>query len=110
MSGSVHIGELRTRLSLEVASRTADGGGGATLAWSEVASVWARVTPRSGSESYAQDRVSGSVTHEIVIRHRSGVTPDMRFSDGTRRFDIKAAFDADGRRHWLTCLVEERDL
>lgn len=110
MSGSVHIGELRTRLSLEVASRTADGGGGASLTWSEVASVWARVTPRTGSESFAHDRVSGSATHEIVIRHRDDVTPDMRFREGARLFDIKAAFDADGQRHWLTCLVEERDL
>lgn len=110
MSGGIHIGELRERLVLEAPSRAPDGGGGATVAWGEVAVLWAKVTARGGAESYELDRVAGKASHEIVIRHRGDVTPAMRFRLGARIFDIRAAFDADGRRQWLRCLAEERDL
>ncbi len=110
MSAATHIGDLRTRLTLETASRAADGGGGATVTWSTVATVWAAVTPSGGAESYALDRVAGTVSHDIVIRYRGDVTPAMRFRSGERVFDIRAAFDPDGRRRWTKCLAEERDL
>lgn len=110
MSEAVHIGELRERLTLEAPLRAADGGGGATVTWTEVAVLWAKVTPRGGSERFELDRVAGKASHEIVIRYRSDVTPSMRFRTGTRVFDIRVAVDLDGRRHWLKCLAEERDL
>jgi SPP1 family predicted phage head-tail adaptor len=110
MSGAIHIGDLRTRLTLETPSRAADGGGGASVTWSTAATVWASVRPAGGGESYALDRVAGKVSHEIVLRYRSGVTPEMRLRAGSRVFEIRAAFDPDQRRHWLKCLAEERDL
>ncbi len=91
-------------------SRAADGGGGAILTWSAVATVWASVRPAGGAESYALDRVAGKVSHEIVLRYRSDVTPEMRLRAGSRIFEIRAAFDPDQRRHWLKCLAEERNL
>ncbi|MEI9900809.1 MAG: phage head closure protein [Hyphomicrobium sp.] len=54
--------------------------------------------------------MSGKVSHEIIIRYRDDVTPQMRFKAGARLFDIAAAFDPDQRRRWLRCLAEERDL
>lgn len=110
MSGDIEIGELRTRLTLEAPSRTGDDGGGATVTWTTIAEVWARVRPTSGGETFDLDRVAGKVSHEIIIRHRAGVAPQMRFRAGTRVFDIRAAFDPDGRRRWTRCLTEERDL
>lgn len=110
MSADIHIGELRTRLTLEAPSRTADGGGGAAVTWTTVCELWARVRPVSGGESFALDRTAGTVGHEIVIRHRGGITPQMRFRSDTRVFDIRAAFDPDGRRRWTRCLAQERDL
>lgn len=110
MSDAVHIGELRERLVLEAPARAADGGGGATVSWAEVAEIWAKVTPRGGVESHALDRIAGKASHEIVIRYRDDIAPEQRFRMGARIFDIRAAFDPDGRRQWLTCLVEERDL
>jgi SPP1 family predicted phage head-tail adaptor len=110
MTVRVPIGELRTRLVLEAPTRTDDGGGGADVAWETVAQVWAAVRPVSGNESFALDRVAGRLSHEILIRHRADVTLQMRFRDGAHVYDIRAAFDPDGRRQWLRCLAEERDL
>ncbi len=110
MSFRMTAGELRTRLALESPSRTSDGAGGATVTWQEVAEVWAAVRVQAGAETFALDRVAGKVSHEIIIRYRADVTPAMRFREGMRHFDIRAVFDPDGRRHWLRCLAEERDL
>ena len=110
MTMSIAIGELRTRLTLEAANRTDDGGGGADVVWETVAEVWAAVRPIGGGERFKLDRVAGRLSHEIIIRYRSDVKPEMRFRAGTRVFDIRAAFDPDEHRQWLRCLAEERDL
>jgi SPP1 family predicted phage head-tail adaptor len=110
MSADTAIGALRLRLTLEAPSRAGDGGGGAVTSWTTITEVWAAVRPISGAESFELDRVAGKVTHEVVIRYRAGVTPEMRLRAGTRIFDIRSVFDPDARRRWLTCLAEERDL
>jgi SPP1 family predicted phage head-tail adaptor len=110
MSSSVPIGELRHRLVLETPARASDGGGGADVTWQTVAEVWAALRPLSGGESFSLDRVAGRLSHEIFIRHRDDVTLAMRFREGTHVYDLRAAFDPDGRRQWLRCLAEERDL
>jgi SPP1 family predicted phage head-tail adaptor len=106
----VEIGALNRRVVLEAVMRTPDGAGGAVESWTPVATLFATLRAVSGGESFAQDRTAGRVTHEIVIRYRADVTPAMRFRLGTRLFEIAAAFDPDGRRRQLRCLVEERDL
>ncbi len=104
------IGSLRHRLALEEVSRTSDGGGGATETWSTVASVWASITPASGSEAVAAERIAGQISHVVHIRYRAGVIPAMRFRLGNRLFEIAASIDIDERRRFLKCLCRERDL
>lgn len=102
------VGEMRHRLALEAPLDTPDGGGGATRTWSLVAEVWGAIRPASGGESVEADGVSGRVSHEVWIRHRPGVAPDMRFRMGARVFEIRSAIDMNERRRMLRCLVEER--
>jgi SPP1 family predicted phage head-tail adaptor len=103
------IGALRERLTLETPSRADDGGGGATITWVAAAEVWAAVRPITGEERLAHDAVTGSVTHQVWIRHRSGVVPAMRFRAGARVLHIVAVLEP-GRRRRLLCLCEERHL
>ena len=104
------IGRLRRRLTLEAASRTPDGGGGAAESWTAIAQAWVDIRSKSGDETVHADARSGHVSHEITLRYRSGVVPAMRFVSGTRRFDILAVIDIDERHRWLKCLCVERDL
>lgn len=106
----IAIGRLRHRLTLEAATRTPDGGGGASETWTTVAEVWAEISPTSGTEAVDSDALTGRVSHEIVFRYRSGVAPAMRLRSGTRLFEIAAVIDVDERRRWLKCLCVERDL
>ena len=50
------------------------------------------------------------LVHDITIRHRAGVSPEMRFRAGTRIFHILSVVDVEDRGRWLICRCEERDL
>ena len=101
------IGELRHRLTLQQPVRTADGGGGADVAWTDVADLWASVEPLSGRETLAAERAQAIVSHRIRLRYRTGVASEMRFKLGTRLFNIRSVIDEGERRRWLVCLCEE---
>lgn len=105
---SVPIGEMRHRMSLQAPLESADGGGGVTRTWALVAEVWGAIRPAAGSESVEADGLRGRVSHEIWIRHRSGVTPEKRFALGTRIFEIRSVIDSGERHRFLRCMVEER--
>lgn len=104
---SVLIGEMRHRLALQAPLASDDGGGGVTRTWALVAEVWGAVRPISGAESVEADGLRGRVTHEVWIRHRANVGPEMRFVLGARTFDVRAVIDSGERHRFLRCLVEE---
>ena len=110
MRAQIKIGDLRHRIAIEQIARTSDGGGGAVIAWTVLGEVWAAIWPRNASEKFELDRVAGRATHDIWIRFRSDVRPEMRIRFGARTFDIRGLIDAEDRGAWLKCVVEERDL
>lgn len=101
------IGHMRHRLVLEQASRTDDGGGGASETWLPVAEVWAAIATASGTESVGGEAIEGRVTHIVDMRHRPGVTPAMRLRLGSRVLEIVAVVDLEERRRRLRCLCRE---
>jgi SPP1 family predicted phage head-tail adaptor len=104
------IGRLRHRLTLEAGSRANDGGGGTVSSWEPLAELWGAVEAATGRETVAADRVTGRAAYVIIVRYRDDVAPAMRFRRGTEVFDILAALDKDGRRRFLVCQCERRDL
>lgn len=110
MKKTVTIGDLRQRIRLEQVVRLGDGGGGASESWSLVAVLWAAILPLGGGESVNADGLEGRVTHEIWIRYRRAVVPEMRFVRGARVFEILSVIDVEERHRWLKVLCEERQL
>ncbi|MGV1013703.1 MAG: phage head closure protein [Methyloceanibacter sp.] len=102
--------DLRQRLVLEQLTREEDDGGGFTEEWAEMATFAASLRPLSGEERFESDRLTGSVTHEIVLRYRPGVVAAMRFRQDARVFHILSVINVAERRSWLKCLCEEREL
>ena len=102
------IADLKHRLVVEAQSRVGDGGGGAVATWTPLAEVWGAIRPSGGAERVEGDGNTGRVTHTVIIRWRRDVTPAMRLREGTRVFDVRAAFDPADDRRWLVCLCEER--
>jgi SPP1 family predicted phage head-tail adaptor len=110
MKAPVTIGDLRHRVMIESATRASDGGGGAILSWSLVAEVWAAIWPRTSDETFELDRLAGRATHDVWIRFRSDIKPEMRIRFGPRVFDVRGVLDAEDRGRWLKCPCVERDL
>jgi SPP1 family predicted phage head-tail adaptor len=102
------IGDLRQLVTIEVAARQPDGGGGAILTWSPVAEVWCAIRPRSGGETVAADRLAPSVRFEVWMRWRDDVAADMRLTFSGRILAVTAVMDPDGHRHFLRLFAEEK--
>jgi SPP1 family predicted phage head-tail adaptor len=85
----------------------ADEGGGATVTWNPVATLWAEVIPLSGREELRADGLQTVAKFEVRTRYRAGISPEMRFVFGGRVLEIQAVRDIEGRRRWLSCLCEE---
>lgn len=103
------IGALRHRITLENPVRTDDGGGGGSVSWQPVATLWAAIRPLRGAEYQIADRAEVRVTHEIRFRFRTDVTGEMRLRKGNRLFHIHSVLNDQERNRWSLCLCEERD-
>lgn len=103
------LGGMRRRLELQQEVRTPDGGGGYTVGWSTVATVWGEITPVSGRERLEAMRLQGEVTHRIVVRHRRDLAPDhqWRLKLGQRTFNVRAVINQGERDRFLELLCHE---
>lgn len=98
---------MNKRVKIQSAGRTSDGAGGATVAWTDVATVWAAVEPLTGKEPYIAQQLQGQVTHKVTVRYRTGITPAQRVLYGTRVFDVEAVVDPKERHSVLILACEE---
>ncbi|WP_170782621.1 phage head closure protein [Ruegeria lacuscaerulensis] len=103
---------LNRKLVLEAPVRSADGAGGYTETWAALGTVWAEVTARSGSERSVAGVPISRVGYRIVVRgapqgSSMRPSPDQRFSEGSRRFVIRAVAERDPRGQYLTCFADE---
>ena len=103
---------LNTALVLEQPERVADGGGGFTISWTVVGTIWADMRSVSARENVAGVREASRVTHRITLRAAPVGSPrrptsDCRFRQGERIFAIRGLAPADQRNAYLTCWAEE---
>ena len=103
---------LRRRFELEALTQTGDGAGGLSESWTPVTTIYADVVASTGKETLSGGRAAARVTHKAFIRHQpfgapSRPRPDQRFREGARSFAIRAVAEADDRREYLVCWLEE---
>jgi SPP1 family predicted phage head-tail adaptor len=101
------IAARRLRIDLQEPAETPDGLGGVTRGYAHRISLWGRLEPLSAAERGEAQRAESAVTHRLTLRWRADVTAGMRFVAGPRVFNVIAAFDPDGHRRDLVCLIEE---
>ncbi len=100
-------GKLRCRVALQQAVRISDDGGGASLNWSQIATLWARIEPQKGHEKARYDGLESTITHKITLRYRAGITTGMRFLYAGRVFNILAVLNENEQNRRSICLCEE---
>ena len=107
MSGCTRIEDLNKRITLQSSTKVADGMGGLTVTWADVATVWAGVWPISAKEHIEAKQTGITITHQIRIRYRASVTGAYRVLFESRYFNIVSIIDHAEDHEWLDLLCKE---
>lgn len=104
--------QLNRRLVLEAPQRVADGAGGYTENWAVLGTLWAEITPRTGSERAVAGLPVSRVRHRIVLRGAPEGSPmrpapDQRLREGGRIYAIRAVTEHDRGGRYLVCFADE---
>jgi SPP1 family predicted phage head-tail adaptor len=97
------IGELNQRVRILAQTCDPDGGGGYTEVWNAIATLWADVEPRAGSNVFAADALQSRVEHRVTIRRNAGVLVGMRVMAGAVTLAIDAILDDGSPLITLVC-------
>ncbi len=104
----VDSGSLRHRIDIEKRTDdTRDSFNNIIKGYEKVRSAWSRVTPITGMERIEADRVEGGLTHRVVMRYVSGITPKMRIIHRGRILEIRSVVDIEEMRRQLVILCTE---
>ena len=103
----MRAGRLRHRVSIQSQGTTLDDYGESTDSWSTDDTVWAAVEPVSGSERDIGEQMVGVVTHRVVMRYVSSLTPNKRILFGSRVLNINSVLNIDERNERLSLFCME---
>ncbi len=103
----MRAGQLRHRVSIQLATGTADTFGEESKTWTTIATVWGAVWPLRGAEREEAHRVIAEVTHRMRVRYNTTLNSEHRFLLGTRMFEIGVVINFDERNKELELLVKE---
>ena len=101
------VGRMNHRIVLQSQTKTADGMGGSSIAWTDTATLWADIMPISAQERTQSDRLTLDITHRIIIRHRTVSATTQRFKFGTRIMNIASSYNPDESSSHLVILARE---
>jgi len=105
----MRAGKLRHRLFVQEQTRTPDGQGGASVAWSTMSNgaIWGFVEPMSANEQMQYGQVWPNCNHVIEVRYFSGITSKRRILFGTRAFQISGVLNVGERNITQKVYCEE---
>lgn len=107
MSAMWTIADLRHRLILEAPVDLPDDAGGFARQWQQIDEIYGHIKTSSGQQQLNADKLENSLRVRIIIRWRPDMTGHVRLRHGERIFNVRAVFDADGKRRFMTCDCEE---
>lgn len=105
----ISAGDLRTIITIERVTESADGQGGFTQSWAEdpAGGVYAKVTGLGGGERWQAMRVSPANRAKAVIRFRDDGSGAPYYSAGDRVkvsgriYGVEYVQDVEFRRQWI---------
>jgi SPP1 family predicted phage head-tail adaptor len=100
----IRAGELRERVTVQIASGTTNALGETVLAWSNSSAVWASVEGVSAREALTAGQQETTVSHRVRIRYLPGLTQQMRFAWRNRTLEIVSLLEHGNRsEHEAVC-------
>lgn len=82
------IGRLKHRITFQKLQQTKNEYGEVLDNWLDVKTVWAEIKPVSGNQFFAAKQINSEISHNVYIRYRSDLSPNMRIKYKERIFDM----------------------
>ena len=98
----IRPGDLRERVTVQVASGTTNALGETVLAWSDSSAVWASVALTAGQQET-------TVTHRLQLRYLPGLNSQMRFAWRGRTLEISSLLEHGNRTEHEAICMERRN-
>jgi head-tail adaptor len=111
MLKGIDIGRLDTRLKFESLIPTVDElGNKPTVTYGSPFYVWGKLKTSGSSESFESNQQVGNRSCEVIIRYRSGINEQMRFTD-IRMGDLwyVKGIESNVREGYCRLQAEKRD-
>lgn len=100
----IRPGDLRERVTVQIASGTTNALGETVLAWADSSAVWASVEGVSAREALNAGQQEVTVSHRVRLRYLPGLTQAMRFSWRSRTLEIVSLLEhANRSEHEAIC-------
>lgn len=100
----ISAGDLRERVTVQIASGTTNALGETVLSWADSSAVWASVEGVSAREALAAGQQETSVSHKVRLRFLPGLTQQMRFAWRGRTLEIVSLLEHGNRsEHEAIC-------
>jgi SPP1 family predicted phage head-tail adaptor len=100
----IRPGELRERVTVQIASGSTNTLGETVLAWSDSTAVWASVEGVSSREQLTAGQNQIAISHRVRMRYLPGLTQSMRFSWRSKTLEIVSLLEHGNRsEHEAIC-------
>jgi SPP1 family predicted phage head-tail adaptor len=100
----IRPGDLRERITVQIASGTTNALGETVLSWANSSAVWASVEGVSAREALTAGQQETTVSHRVRLRYLPGLTQQMRFAWRSRTLEIVSLLEHGNRsEHEAIC-------
>ncbi|MGJ3501613.1 putative phage head-tail adaptor (plasmid) [Piscirickettsia salmonis] len=103
----MRAGLLRHRITLQNNLIGTNEYGEALDYWQDIATLWARVSPRIGRELFSAQQFYHEITQTVTLRYRADVSPNLRIYFDGRYFEILSVINPDERNRELVLACRE---
>lgn len=90
-------GQLDRRITIQTFTSSTDAFGQRNKSFSTLASVWAKVVEKSGSESEESNQIVAVKKVHFFIRHRSDLNEQMRIVYNNKTYKIESIINDESR-------------
>ncbi len=94
-------GKLRSRVIIQQQVKAENAIGEDEITWATFATIWMKITPKSGQVYYSAHQDDSTVSGYFSMRYLKGVQPTMRILYGDRMLSIIAVWIPEERKNEL---------
>jgi SPP1 family predicted phage head-tail adaptor len=103
----MQAGKLRHRVIIKNFTTAADTMGQPINTFATLATVWARVTPKSGSEFVNEGASKIQKVYEVTIRYTGDINETYKIEYDSKDLNIQSIIDIDERNRTMKLLCIE---